>query len=166
MQRSEVTVRLAGDMNNTVNLSKVSPAEIVILRTIHGEDAIVNVRPVFMDKEPHQIERNRLAYKYGAAVVDECFPGKLNQLPVTLKDIALEVPASDEFTDDPVPAVAPKYELGPDDHALIELVKAAKSKSDLHALAEQNEVDLADVPDRMDDIREAIVNRLFPNYAL
>lgn len=167
MQRNTVTVRLSGELGNTVEKTGVSPAEIIILRAIHGgDDAVVNIRPTGMDKMPHIQERARLDFAYGAAVVDALFPGKLSQLPVSNSDIGVEAPNPDE----PAPAEAEAAEdkaddgLLPDDLELIDTINGAKTKKELHDLAKANEVELDHVPDRMDAMREHIIKELFPNY--
>lgn len=171
MQRADVTVRLGGDINNTVRKRNVSPAEIVILRAIHGgPDSIQDVQPIMMDKMPHQQERARLAYLYGDKVVDHCFPGAFVQLPVTLKDIAIDAEAVDEDAvlnseDAPENATGPEP-LDEMDQKLVDDVKAAKTRAELHKLAEENEVDLSEVPDKMDEMRKAIITGLFPDYKM
>lgn len=90
MQRCNVTVRLAGDVGNTVPKIGVSVAEIAVLRAIHGSDAIVDIKPIENDKTPHRDERNRLSLIYGRGIVDKIFPGQFAKLPVTLKDIEPE----------------------------------------------------------------------------
>jgi len=88
MQRATCKVRLAGDLGNEVQKLNVSPAEIAILRDLHGGyDSVKDIQPTSMDKSPHADERRRLASIYGQHVVDRIFPGQYNPLPVTLKDI-------------------------------------------------------------------------------
>lgn len=171
MQRNTVTVRLAGDLGNTVEKYGVSPAEIMILRAIHGgDDTVVNVRPTIMDSLPHIQERARLENIYGAAMVDAMFPGKLAQLPVSNSDIGIERDAPEEpMTAPPVPEGSeapgvPDDGMVEDDFALIEVINGAKTKAELRDLAIQNEVDLTDIPDRMDAMRHHIIKELFPTY--
>lgn len=170
MQRSECTVRLAGDINNTVRKRDVSPAEIVILRAIHGgPDSVQDIKPIMMDKMPHQQERARLAYLYGDKVVDGCFPGAFAKLPVTLKEIAIDAEEVDEdaVLDPPEEeAEAAPEPLDMVDQQIVDDVLAAKTRAELHKLAEDNEVDLSDVPDKMDEMRKAIITGLFPDYKL
>jgi hypothetical protein len=182
MQRCTVTVRLSGDLNNTVRKSNVSPAEIVILREIHGGvDAVVDIQPNGMDKMPHRQERDRLEVIYGGPLVEKIFPGKFAPLPVSLKDIDVdaEEPAADlpgageeagAATQAPEPGTqepAPQDDgLTGDDEALIERVKHAKTRAELREIATDNEVDLDDVSDRMDDMRTAILTALFPDQKL
>jgi hypothetical protein len=180
MQRCDVTVRLGGDLGNTVRKTGVSPAEIVILREIHGgPDAVVEIQPTKMDKVPHADERARLVYLYSQPIVDRLFPGAFAALPVSLKDVQItDVPegelepdsseeaAEPKAADEPEPVAPIADPLEPDDRAIVEAVMTAKNKAELHAIAEENEVDLSDVPEKMDDMRRAIVTGLFPNYQL
>jgi len=43
MQIFDCAVRLAGDMNNVVPLLGITASEIVLLRRIHGDDAIIDI---------------------------------------------------------------------------------------------------------------------------
>jgi hypothetical protein len=166
MQRNTVTVRLSGDLGNTVEKFGVSPAEIIILRAIHGgDDTVTNIRPSGMDKVPHIQERARLDYAYGAGVVDQLFPGKLSQLPVSNSDIGIEQGQPEEAAAPQGPDAAKTDDgLLPDDLELIGTINAAKTKAELRDIAIANEVELENVPDRMDAIRDHIIKELFPNY--
>ncbi len=177
MQRVTCTVRLSGDNNNTVEKSGVSPAEIVILNDIHGEGAVVNIRPNSMDKESHVKERARLVNIYGVHVVDRIFPGEFNKLPVTLAELKGEEPAEDEDADE-ADADAKKAdadtdadtdandddagaEEDEDDKILRESVASAKTKAELYDIAKVNGVDLENIEDKMDPMRSAILNHVF-----
>ncbi len=46
MQECNVTVRLGGSMTSTVPLTNVTPAEILVLRRVHGEDSVIDIRPI------------------------------------------------------------------------------------------------------------------------
>ncbi len=176
MQRCNCSVRLAGDQLNTVFKTNVTPAEIVILRHIHGgADSVVDIQPTRMDATPHAQERQRLAYLYKQEVVDHLFPGAFSKLPVTLKDISIE---QDDVTDldesgEPATQDAPEGSftsavevLEKDDLELIETVMTAKTRAELQDLAQTNEVDLSGVPERMDDMKRAIITGLFPTYKM
>lgn len=91
MQRVNCTVRLNGDTGNTVLKSEVTVAEVAVLRSIHGNEAVVDIKPVRQCKTPHREERDRLSLIYGAPRVAALFPGMIPRLPVTLDDIALVV---------------------------------------------------------------------------
>lgn len=187
MQRCTATIRLAGDMLNTVQKSGLSPAEIIILRHIHGgPDAVVDIQPNYMDKSTHMGEYDRLCSIYRADVVATIFPGAMPRLPVSLKEIMADAPDEEEeapaeedeaadtdqdadklikAVDEMPPVETLSDELDVDDKELVDRIMAAGSKKELSELAEENEVDLTGhMAGKMDAIKEYIVKSLFPNY--
>lgn len=90
MQIVDAEIQLSGSIKNTVMRTGVTPAEIVLLRHIHGHESVVNVRPRKNDKRPHEGEVDRLKARYGSAKFSEVFTGFVPKLPVYLKDIGLE----------------------------------------------------------------------------
>jgi hypothetical protein len=97
MQHASCTVALNGDITYTVFKPDVTVAEIALLKAIHGEGAVSDIQPTFMDKRPHADERERLTHEYGAAkdhkdepLIKQLFPG-LSALPATFKDIGLDI---------------------------------------------------------------------------
>jgi hypothetical protein len=103
MQHASCTVALNGDITYTVHKPDVTVAEIAVLRAIHGADAVRDIQPTYMDKRPHAEERERLTLEYNSAkdhddvlIVSKVFPS-FSQLPVTLKDIGVEI----DFTPEP-----------------------------------------------------------------
>jgi hypothetical protein len=100
MQRASVTVRLAGDLRNTVELAEVSPAEVLVLRHIHGNDAVVNVRPNGNDRGRSVDERGRLTERYRKHF-SAVFPGSAPTLPDTFADIGVDVYADDDAPAEP-----------------------------------------------------------------
>lgn len=91
MQVANCHVRLAGDINNEIFKAAVTPAEVLVLRRIHGNDAVVKFEPVKQDKRPHANEFDRLKITYGDKVVIEAFPGSMATLPVNFKDIGIDL---------------------------------------------------------------------------
>ena len=102
MQDCDVTVRLSGSLLHTVQKTKVTPAEIQVLRAVHGQDAVVDIMPTRINKRSHAVEFERLSAIYGSGnplepsdggpshnIVARCFPGVSPRLPVHLKDIGL-----------------------------------------------------------------------------
>lgn len=185
MQRCNCTVRLNGDVNNTVTKTAVTPAEIALLLAIHGDGSVVDIKPTHQDKTPHQDERSRLSTIYGQHVLDRLFPGQFTKLPVSLSDISLGAPADEEGdaeeenapdgkaegdkTDADADADADKGKAeegnggeDEDDKILRERIASARSKDDLRAIAAENEVSLEGVADKMDVLRAAIVEGIFP----
>jgi hypothetical protein len=95
MQRGSCEVRLGGDLLNTVILTSVSPAEVAILRHIHGSDAVVNLRQHGNDQGKAVDEKSVLSQRYARAY-KEVFPGQSPQLPNTFADIGIDFTADDE----------------------------------------------------------------------
>lgn len=91
MQRANCTLRLSGDLGNTVRKLNVSVAEIAVLRSIHGVSSVVDVSPTTNDKTPHAREKRRLAKIYGDERIEKTFPGAFPTLPKTFGDIGLVV---------------------------------------------------------------------------
>lgn len=102
MQQCNVTVRHGGSMMSAVPLTGVTPAEILILRRVHGDDAVIDIRPVKFEKTRIDREWDRLADKYdkassftsapgeaAAPMMQSMFPGAMKRLPLTLEEIGL-----------------------------------------------------------------------------
>ena len=72
-------VMVAGDKDQIVYRDEFNPIswpEVELLRSIHGDDAVFQVKPfVKVDQNPRE-ERVRLVLRYGKPYVDECFPGR------------------------------------------------------------------------------------------
>lgn len=105
MQKCTVTVRLAGSLNNTVVKQNVTPAEILILRHIHGSDAVVDIRPTEFDervRSEEDYDRLKVAYdpsnggyasspdEDAKSIMQALFPGALKKLPTLLSEIGIE----------------------------------------------------------------------------
>jgi hypothetical protein len=95
MQRCTATIRLAGDMKNTVVRHGLSPAEVLVLRHIHGNDAVVDFKIDGDDRGKKIDERGRLEARYGRKF-REAFPGANPQFPDKLSDIGVDLNADDE----------------------------------------------------------------------
>lgn len=91
MEYAQVTVRLAGSLLNTVT-KEVSAPEIVILKSLHGSDSIVDIKKSKTDATPGSSDRPRLELVYGEDKVEKVFPGALNKLPATLAEVGVEEP--------------------------------------------------------------------------
>lgn len=74
---------LAGDRGNQAPLYNVTPAEIAVLRAIHGDEAVTDLIVVAEEERTSRAERKRLLEKYGrfdgaqfvAPAVERLFPG-------------------------------------------------------------------------------------------
>lgn len=91
MQLCSAIVRHAGNLGMTIHKEGLPPAEIVLLRAIHGEDAVVNIAVTHEQaRRENRAEVERLKTTYGEKVFVACFPGRFPQLPTTLADIAVD----------------------------------------------------------------------------
>ena len=96
MHLCKCTVLLSGEVMHQVSKINVTPAEILILKAIHGNEAVTNVVPTTNNKRPHAEEYDRLMQIYGQTkvggqpVVEKLFPGASPKLPSSLKDIGLQ----------------------------------------------------------------------------
>lgn len=102
MQFANCDVSLGGDRNHVVHKRGVSPAEIEILRAIHGEDSVTNI---VLSKTLKQMSSadilDMLRRKYrgnvfttdGAPknIVDRLYSGPRVKLPEYLKDVGVAV---------------------------------------------------------------------------
>jgi hypothetical protein len=68
----DATVRPAGQITHEVPKVGLSAAEVVILRSIHGDDGVVHLRPS-KSARPAGDERARLIAVYGEKVVGKVF---------------------------------------------------------------------------------------------
>lgn len=91
MQLANCHVRLAGDMANEIFKARVTPAEVLVLRRLHGNDSVVKLQPLGSDKRQHGNELERLKTEYGPKIVSEAFPGAYPQLPVNYRDIGIDI---------------------------------------------------------------------------
>jgi len=102
MKRYDAAVRLSGKTHHEVAKAGLSAAEITILRTLHGDDAVVRIRERTNDKSPHGEERAKLHQRYGLALSRLNPPTSMNvlfgpehvKLPIGLSDAP--EPAEDE----------------------------------------------------------------------
>lgn len=69
-------VQIAGDRDQTVYRDEYSPVswpEVELLRSIHGDQAVHEVKPFVRVDYPARAERERLVLHYGKPYVDEAF---------------------------------------------------------------------------------------------
>lgn len=92
MEYANVEIRLAGSLENTV-IKEVSIPEIPILKSLHGHDAVVNVKKSRSATVDQAVERDRLEKVYTPGIVEKLFPGVTSKLPLSLADIGLEEPS-------------------------------------------------------------------------
>lgn len=89
MELYKAEVCVGGLITNTVVKEPVTAAEIVILRKIHGDDAVKNIKPLGNKNRPYQKEFDRLLRAYGPRKVEASFPGARPVLPQKLADVGI-----------------------------------------------------------------------------
>ena len=94
MERANVLLALGGDQGNTV-AKLVTAAEIVVLRAIHGDEAVFDIAPAEAVSVNMRAEHQRLRETYTSRdndnkpIIDSVFPGAAPVLPMTLDDLDL-----------------------------------------------------------------------------
>lgn len=101
MQAYNCKVRLHGSLYNEVPKSGVSAAEIMVLRVIHGNDAVADLEAAGDNGRDEHEEREFLHHEYGRglAVIDEIKSlngifGVAGALPVALREVDHGKPAA------------------------------------------------------------------------
>lgn len=94
MQVATVKVKIAGDSGHMVEKYDVTPAEVAVLRYIHGEDAVVDIEPLGTIERTNREERARLAHIYskkenGQTPVDVLYPGVAARVYETFDELEL-----------------------------------------------------------------------------
>jgi hypothetical protein len=78
MHYCEAKIRIAGDTRTVVQRDTFRPIswpEVEILRALHGDDAVVDVKPFVRVERSAKEEKERLRLLYGP-VVEDIFPGR------------------------------------------------------------------------------------------
>lgn len=133
MQLYQCQVRHAGSRDMVIYKEDMSPADIVLLKHLHGADSIVGVSPTREAKRQHVKERERLVDTYGAKVFASVFPGAVPRLPMNLAEAGLREDGSDpeaqivdeEENDEPLPEPSAAAK------AIADKVRAAKPAAGL-----------------------------------
>lgn len=82
-------VLLGGSLMNTVHRNDLTAAEILILRAVHGDDAVRGLEFLEQKNRQYQLEYDRLVKKYGRRKVESSFPGARPVLPQSLTDVGI-----------------------------------------------------------------------------
>lgn len=85
IEYGSVDIAIGGDSRAVIHKNTVSIPEIVILQSLHGDDAITNIRIDGTWDTPDDVERDRLGILYKDSKVIDVFQ-KYGDLPKTLKD--------------------------------------------------------------------------------
>jgi len=62
----------------------VSWPEVHVLSALHGEDNIYEIKPVRVSETTPRVEKERLMVKYGQAVVERTFPGRVFRMEMQM----------------------------------------------------------------------------------
>ena len=89
-------VRLSGSVLNEVPKINVTAPEIVMLRHLHGHDAVVGLKRTKSENVEHGVERERLSLLYGEKRMIEVFGQAHRELPAKLADYSEAKPVSAE----------------------------------------------------------------------
>lgn len=97
MQIANISLALGGDTGNVIQKYAVTAAEIAVLKAIHGDDAVSNVRPTGEVTISHRNERARLFDLYGRAmdgtqrsIVETLYPGAAARVFERLDELELD----------------------------------------------------------------------------
>lgn len=110
MEIANCEVRLCGDVGNSVFKQGVTPAEVVVLKTLHGDESVCKIKLVGSDRRSHREEHERLSKNYGEAMTPDgqpiffkIFPASYDpRLPVSFKDIGVTFSTDSE---NPAPSI-------------------------------------------------------------
>ena len=105
MRIYSATVRPAGDLHTEIFKENLTAAEIMVLRHLHGEDAVLKIQPMGERNVRHAEERARLVTEFGGEthgenVIRTVFGPKTVRLPTELEDVVNDPILDDD--DEPV----------------------------------------------------------------
>jgi hypothetical protein len=96
MEIANVLVALGGDTGNTVPKYEVTAAEVAVLRSIHGDQAVLDIEPTGTVERSNREERSRLKSLYGNArdgsqnsIVEMLYPGAAARVFETFEELEL-----------------------------------------------------------------------------
>lgn len=93
MQIALAEILLNGNLQHST-VRVVSAPEILILRNLHGNDAVINVTDAATMERTNSEEIDRLKLFFGADVFAKVFPGSMPKLPSTFAEVGVEVAGS------------------------------------------------------------------------
>lgn len=90
MQIALAEILLNGNLQHST-VRVVSAPEILILRDIHGNDAVINVTEPATLERTNAEEIERLKVFFGSEVFTKVFPGSMPKLPSTFAEVGVDV---------------------------------------------------------------------------
>lgn len=110
MKLFSAKVRIMGQVQDEVSKTNVTQAEIVVLKSIHGDDAVSEIKLTDEVERDEAKERERLEMIYGDAVIGKLFGAPVARIgddaPVAARPLPDARPAAGR-----APAKAPAIEL-------------------------------------------------------
>lgn len=89
MEYHFASLAIGGDITHVIAKDYVTASEIVMLRHIHGDHAVTNIRPTGTFDHDADAERDRLGELYDDAIVEQVF-GKYGDMPTSLAAAKIE----------------------------------------------------------------------------
>jgi hypothetical protein len=102
MQTASILLAIGGERDMQVPKFGVTPAEVMLLRAIHGEEAVTDINIIGDEDRNSRAERERLFSLYAKSdpsgafklpVLDALYPGVSSRLPTEFSELEL----ADEF---------------------------------------------------------------------
>jgi len=159
MQTASVLVAVGGDRGNSVPKDNVTPAEVAVLRAVHGDDAVFDIVPGKDIERGNRQELERLVYIYGSSkllgtdtrAVPTLFPGAGARVFTDFEELDL----SDEYYKAETRATPKKSAAKSKAEPEAEDEFGGMTKAELVDYAKENEIDI-DEGAKKADILEAI----------
>ena len=89
MDKVTANVAIANNLQNVISKDFMTIPEVVMLRNIHGQSAVFNIKITGDFNHDDQVERDRLGNIYGDAKVEEVF-GTYGALPQTFEEARID----------------------------------------------------------------------------
>jgi hypothetical protein len=86
-------IRLAGNVGMEVvrdAFNPVSYPEVDVLRSIHGDDAVLDVQVIAETEQTARDEKERLVLKYGSSAVEAVYPGRSPRMELTAPKASID----------------------------------------------------------------------------
>lgn len=93
MHFCEAKVAIAGDDQQILYRGYFNPVswpEIEVLRYLHGDDAVRDVKAFVSVEQSGRAERERLLLKYGSEPVNTCFTGRPPRIELEAPDVEID----------------------------------------------------------------------------
>jgi hypothetical protein len=136
MELATVLVAIGGNKGNTVPRYDATPAEVMVLQRIHGDDSVMDIEPTGTVERSSAAEMGRLAAIYGSAktednapVLQDVFPGRVANVPARFGLLGLS-PALYKPVSRAAPAPEPEPEEEPEPEPAARPTRARKAKAE------------------------------------